>query len=57
MGYSVDANMNTALYGPNTTPQAILEGGVEPPQGMAELYAVLDSVSGWPFCPISCLIV
>ena len=45
MGYSVDANMNTALYGPGLTPKAILEGGVEPPEGMAELYSVLNSVS------------
>lgn len=45
MGYTVDTTMNTALYGPNTTPNAILEGGVEPPPAMKELYDVLDRVS------------
>lgn len=42
MGYTLDTNMNTALYGPGVTPQAVLEGGVEPPEGMKALYEVLD---------------
>ncbi|GAB4823420.1 hypothetical protein N2152v2_010466 [Parachlorella kessleri] len=42
MGYTQDADMNQALYGPSTTSQAILEGGVMAPDGMKELYSALD---------------
>ena len=48
MGYTQDADMNQALYGPSITSQAILEGGVLAPEGMKELYSALDHVS--PSC-------
>ncbi len=59
MGYTLDTNMNTALYGPDVTPQAILSGGLQPPEGMKELYAALDHVRtpGWRArCPPSCAV-
>lgn len=38
--------MNRSFYGGHASPQSILDGGVEPPEPMLELYAVLDKVGG-----------
>ncbi|PSC74547.1 SH3 domain-containing [Micractinium conductrix] len=44
LNYATDPAMNKSFYGNKVTPQAILDGGLEPPEPMRELYAVLDKV-------------
>ena len=44
LNYATDPAMNKSFYGGRVTPQAILDGGVEPPEPMRELYAALDKV-------------
>lgn len=43
LNYATDPAMNKAFYGNRgVTPQSILDGAVEPPEPMGELYAALD---------------
>lgn len=45
LNYATDPAMNKAFYGNRgVTPQSILDGAVEPPEPMGELYAALDKV-------------
>lgn len=45
--YTPDAETNAALYGAEgATPEAVLEGGAAPPEGMAPLYAALTKELG-----------
>jgi hypothetical protein len=46
LNYATDPAMNRSFYGGHASPQSILDGGVEPPEPMLELYAVLDKVGG-----------
>lgn len=43
IAYTVDTTRNEAAYGTLASPAAILEGGVQPPAGMSELYHALDN--------------
>lgn len=45
LNYATDPVMNNSFYGNNgVTPQSILDGAVEPPEPMQELYTALDKV-------------
>jgi len=44
LAYSVDSSRNEKFYGDFASPAAILEGGMQPPAPMQELYAALDGV-------------
>lgn len=44
LSYSTDTAMNQSFYGNKVTPQSILDGAVEAPEPMRELYAAIDKV-------------
>lgn len=54
MGYAVDKKTNTAVFGAEATPQAILSGSVNSPPAMQQLYTALAEVRRAALCVYVC---